>query len=211
MTLRSGDRSTALGRSTRRALIIVDLTYGFTDPSLPLGCDAQGALAATASLLDQARRHQAPRVFTRVAYHEPDRVTAAAFIEKLPALASFTPHSREATIDAAVAPTPDEPVLTKLFASGFFGTHLSSLLAAEHCEEVVVVGATTSGCVRATAVDALQHGYRVVVPEPAVADRTPTSHDAALFDIDAKYGQVVDLESALALLGGERDAIGEPV
>ena len=92
-------------------------------------------------------------------------------------------------------------MLRKLFASAFFGTPLASMLAAHGVDTVIVTGASTSGCVRATVVDALQHGYRVVVPREPVADRAAGPHEAALFDVDAKYGDVVALEEALAVLG----------
>ena len=93
-------------------------------------------------------------------------------------------------------------MLTKLFASAFFGTSLASLLAAAGCDTVIVTGASTSGCVRATALDALQHGYRVVVPREAVGDRNPAAHEANLYDIDTKYGDVVSLEETLAYVEG---------
>jgi maleamate amidohydrolase len=91
-------------------------------------------------------------------------------------------------------------VLNKLFASAFFGTALSSLLAAAGCDSVIVTGASTSGCVRATAVDALQHGYRPLVPRDAVGDRNPAAHEANLYDIDAKYGDVISLDDAIGHL-----------
>lgn len=192
-------------------LVVVDLTYGFTDPGLPLGCDAALALQATAELLAAARSSDVPRVFTRVEYEPGDFAVAAAFIEKIPALATLTPGSRASTIDAAVAPLPGEPVLRKLFASAFHGTPLASLLAASGCDSVVITGASTSGCVRATAVDALQHGYRVAVPRDATADRAVGPHEAALFDIAAKYGEVVPTARAVALLRSVRPEAGLPV
>lgn len=190
------------GPIRRPCLVVVDLSYGFTDPSTPLGCDAADALAATAELLRAAREHDVPRAFTRIAYEEADREVAAPFIEKLPALAALTPGDRLSEIDAAVAPAPGEPVYTKLFASAFFGTPLAALLDEHDCDGVIVTGATTSGCVRATAVDAMQHGRRVIVPARAVADRARAPHDAALFDIEAKYGQVVELDEALDVIAG---------
>ena len=93
-------------------------------------------------------------------------------------------------------------MLNKLFASAFFGTPFASLLASHQCDSVIVTGASTSGCVRATAVDVLQHGYRPVVPREAVGDRNPAAHDAALYDIDLKYGDVVSLDECLAALEG---------
>src|SRR5205823_14696254 len=105
-------------------------------------------------------------------------------------------------IDSRIAPIPDEPVLKKLFASAFFGTTLATFLAAEGCDSLIVTGASTSGCIRATVVDAIQHGYRVVVPREAVGDRNPAAHEANLYDIDAKYGDVMSVEEVLEVLAG---------
>jgi maleamate amidohydrolase len=91
-------------------------------------------------------------------------------------------------------------VLTKLFASAFFGTALSSLLTAQRCDSLIVTGASTSGCVRATVVDALQLGFRPIVPREAVGDRNPAAHEANLYDIDTKYGDVVPLDEVVAHL-----------
>ena len=151
-------------------------------------------------LLDGARRTQLPVVYTTVSYTEGDKIAAAAFIEKVPALLTLEAGSRWVDIDPRLAPLPHEPVLNKLFASAFFGTPLSSLLAAAGCDSVIVTGASTSGCVRATAVDALQHGYRPIVPRDAVGDRNPAAHEANLYDIDAKYGDVVSLDDAIGHL-----------
>jgi nicotinamidase-related amidase len=119
------------------------------------------------------------------------------FIEKVPALLALEQGSRLVEIDPRLAPREGEPVVTKLFASAFHGTALSTLLATERCDGVIVTGASTSGCVRATAVDALQHGYRVVVPREAVGDRNAAAHEANLYDIDAKYGDVLPLQAVL--------------
>jgi nicotinamidase-related amidase len=190
------------GAGERPALVVVDLVYGFTDPDSPLYCAADGALAATARLLDAARTAGAPVAFTTVQYDEAGARVARAFLAKVPALRTLAPGTRWPAIDERIAPRPGEPVLVKLFASAFFGTPLAAMLAAHGADTVVVTGASTSGCVRATVVDALQHGYRVVVPREGVADRAAGPHEAALFDIDAKYGDVVGVEEAEALLRG---------
>jgi len=111
-------------------------------------------------------------------------------------------------VDARIAPVAGEPVLTKLFASAFHGTALSSFLAAEGCDSLIVTGASTSGCIRATAVDALQHGYRPVVPREAVGDRNPAAHEANLYDIDAKYGDVVSIDEAIGAVVGAATSAG---
>lgn len=186
--------------SRRPCLVVVDLNYGFTDPASPLHCETEPTIPAVQTLLAAARESGAPVVYTTVSYGPGDLRTAAAFIAKSPALKQLRPGSRWVEIDARIAPREDEPVLQKLFASAFFGTGFSALLAAEGCDGVVVTGASTSGCVRATAVDALQHGYKVIVPREGVADRAIGAHEATLLDIDAKYGDVVSTEEAAQAL-----------
>jgi maleamate amidohydrolase len=188
------------GFGKRPALIVVDVNVGFTDPDSPLVCDLDEVVTAIARLLSEARRAGIPVVYTTVSYSEPDRRTAAAFIEKIPALLTLEAGSRWVEIDSRIAPLSDEPVLNKLFASAFFGTTLAAFLAAEGCDSLIVTGASTSGCIRATVVDAIQHGYRVVVPREAVGDRNPAAHEANLYDIDAKYGDVVSVEEVISHL-----------
>jgi maleamate amidohydrolase len=197
------------GFGRRPALLVVDVNVGFTDPRSPLVCDLDEVVAAIGRLLAETRGAGLPVVYTTVSYDEAARRTAATFIEKVPALLTLEAGSRWVEIDPRLAPLPGEPVLNKLFASAFFGTPLASFLAAERCDTVIVTGASTSGCVRATVVDALQHGYRPVVPREAVGDRNPAAHDANLYDMDAKYADVVSLEETLAqlaALGAERVA-----
>ncbi len=188
------------GFGHRPALIVVDMTLGFTDPESPLGSDLDGPVEAIQKLLEAARQAEIPVVFTTVAYRESDKLTAAAFIDKVPALLTLEAGSRWAKIDPRIAPRTEEPILNKLFASGFFGTGLSSLLTAAGVDTLIVTGASTSGCVRATVVDALQYGFRPVVPREAVGDRNPDAHKANLYDVDSKYGDVVSVEEILEYL-----------
>jgi len=185
------------GVGERPALIVVDVNLGFTDPASPLVCELDGVVSAIAQLLAAARRASIPVFFTTVAYDDEGKEAAAVFIEKIPALLTLEAGSRWTEIDPRLAPLPGEPVLAKLFASAFFGTPLSALLRDAGCDSLVVTGASTSGCVRATVVDALQHGYRTVVPREAVGDRNPAAHEANLYDIDTKYGDVVSVEEAV--------------
>lgn len=188
------------GFGSRPALVVIDMTLGFTDPEAPLACDLEGPILEIQKLLGAARRAEIPIVFTTVAYRESDRLTAAAFIDKVPALLTLEAGTRWAEIDPRIAPRETEPVLNKLFASGFFGTGLSSLLTAAGVDTLIITGASTSGCVRATAVDALQYGFRPVVPREAVGDRNEQAHEANLYDVDAKYGDVVSVQDTLAHL-----------
>jgi maleamate amidohydrolase len=188
------------GRSP--ALVVIDMTLGFTDPESPLACDLEGPISEIQKLLKAARRAEMPVVFTTVAYRESDKLTAAAFIDKVPALLTLEAGTRWAEIDPRISPRETEPVLNKLFASGFFGTGLSSLLTAAGVDTLIITGASTSGCVRATAVDALQYGFRPIVSREAVGDRNEQAHEANLYDIDAKYGDVVPVRDVLELLQG---------
>lgn len=189
------------GMGAKPALAVIDVNCGFTDPASPLVCDLDGVVAAIARLLDAFRAAELPVVFTTVAYDAAARQAAKVFLEKIPALLTLEPGSRWVDIDPRIAPRPGEALIVKHWASAFFGTALASMLATGQVDTLVVTGASTSGCVRATAVDGLQHGYRVVVPREAVGDRNPEAHEANLYDIDTKYGDVVALEDVLSSLG----------
>ena len=186
------------GFGRRPALLVIDLVNGFTDPSSPLGSDLDAVVAATRRLIDACRPKGVPIVFTTVAFDGARSQAAAVFMAKIPSLRTLVAGSREVQIDERLGLQPSDTLITKQFASAFFGTALSSLLAAEGCDTVLVTGATTSGCVRASAVDAVQHGYRPIVPRECVGDRAQAPHEANLFDIQQKYGDVVALDDAIA-------------
>lgn len=185
------------GFSWHSALIVVDMSQGFIDPEFPLGSDLDGPLEAIRKLLDAARQAEIPVVFTTVAYRESDKLTAA-FMDKVPALLTLETGSRWTEIGPRIAPREGEPVLNKLLASAFFGTGLSSLLIATEVGTLIVTDASPSGCVRAKVVDTLQHGFRPVLPREAVGDRD--AHEASLYDVEAKYGDVVSVEETLEYL-----------
>jgi maleamate amidohydrolase len=185
------------GFGTRPALVVVDVNRGFTDPASPLVCDLDDCVAEIARLLEAFRGSGLPVVFTTVCFDDAGKEAAAVFIEKVPALLVLEPGSEWVEIDPRIEPVEGETVLSKYFASAFFGTTLAELLSAAGCDTVVVTGASTSGCVRATALDALQHGFRVVVPREAVGDRNPAAHEANLYDIDTKYGDVVSVDEVV--------------
>lgn len=181
------------GMGERPALVVIDVNKGFTDPASPLVCELDGVVGAIAELLEAFRGAGLPVVYTTVAYDAAGLHAARVFLDKIPALRTLVPGDRWVEIDDRIAPRPDEAVIVKYWASCFHETPLASLLASERCDTLVVTGASTSGCVRATAVDGLQHGYRVIVPREAVGDRNPAAHEANLYDIDTKYGDVVPL------------------
>jgi nicotinamidase-related amidase len=197
-----------VGFGDRPALLVVDLINAFTDPDSDLGSDVSDVLDATSDLLAAFREHDLPRYFTTVAYEE-SYGDAGVFIEKVPALRDLKLGTPSVEVDDRVAPVGDERVLLKKYASAFFGTDLSTELTTDGVDTLVLAGVTTSGCIRATAVDGMQHGYRVVVPEDAVGDRAEGPHRANLFDIDEKYGDVVTVEAVLAAISATNaDDIG---
>lgn len=140
-----------------------------------------------------------PVVFTTVAYDSPEQ--ASVFREKLSALNVLAAGSGLEAIDPRLAPIDSEPIITKHWASGFFRTDLNARLRAAQVDGTVVTGLTTSGCVRATALDSLQHNYRTVVPRQAVGDRDASAHEANLRDLGIKYADILDIDAVLALLG----------
>jgi nicotinamidase-related amidase len=178
------------------ALVVIDLINAFTDPGSDLGSDVDDVVEATGRLVATFREHDLPRYFTTVAYEE-SYGDAGVFIEKVPALRELRLGTEAVEVDERIAPVGDERVILKKYASAFFGTDLGTELTTDGADTLVITGVTTSGCVRATAIDSLQHGYRTVVPEDAVGDRATGPHRANLFDIDAKYGDVVTTEAVV--------------
>ncbi len=186
----------AVGYGNNLAILVVDFQRSFVDPDVPGGGDFSSAIKATRRLLDVARSVQTPVVFTVTAY-EKHLKDAGLFIEKCPTLEHSIIGSPMVALDPELNRTDDEPVVVKNFASGFFGTSLASLLNKIGVDTVVVCGCTTSGCVRASVIDAMQHGFRAIVPRECVADIAEEPHEANLFDIDSKYGDVVGIEEVI--------------
>lgn len=183
-------------RGTRPAVLVVDFTYGFTDLQYPTASEADAQMQATRRLTDLARARGFPVIYTAIAY-QPGEVEALAWLRKSKGLAALREGSRLVEIDAATGIQPGDPVIVKKGASGFFGTPLAGLLSSQKVDTLVITGATTSGCVRATAVDAVQAGFNVLVPKDCCADRAKPPHDAALYDIQQKYGDVTTAEEVL--------------
>lgn len=189
----------AVGFGLRPAVIVVDFSQGFTDPESPLGSDYSAELEATWKLLDQMRARGLPVAFTTVSYPDGPH-PAQHFLDKVPSLALLKDGSQWAELDAGLGRRDTEPVWAKLFASSFFGPPLHHWLQEQGADTLIVCGATTSGCVRATVVDGLQHGYRVIVPRECVGDRAAGPHEASLFDMNAKYADVLGLDEVLKRL-----------
>ena len=189
------------GYGTRPALLVVDFINGFTDSGTGLGGDFGAELAVTAKLLAEFRARALPVCFTTVAY-EPHLRDAGRFVAKIPALSILVKGSEWVKVDDRIRPRPSEQVVVKKYASAFFDTRLDVELRGLGVDTVVMAGCTTSGCIRASAVDSMQHGFHTVVVRDAVGDRAKTPHEVNLFDIDAKYGDVVSSGEVLGYLRG---------
>jgi len=187
-----------LGLGEHPALVLVDVINGFTDPACPLGSEADSVVDACRTLLEIFRKKRLPVFFTSVVYR--DESQARVFRQRLPALNVLEPGSEWVKIDPRIAPVSGEAVIEKRWASGFFNTDLAQRLKDEGADSIVVGGLTTSGCVRATAVDGLQNDYRVVIAREATGDRNLAAHESNLFDLQAKYADVLSLKSVLSLL-----------
>ncbi|MGA5448169.1 isochorismatase family protein [Streptomyces umbrinus] len=190
-------------RGSRPAIIVVDLTRGFTEPGFPSGADLTEVVDATGELLAAARPAEVPVVFTAISY-TPAEATgdAVTWLQKAQGMRSLVEGSEEVALDPRLPRAPQDHLIVKKGASAFFGTSLAALLTGLGCDTVLVCGATTSGCVRATAVDAVQSGFSVLVPRECVGDRAPGPHEANLFDIQAKYGDVIGAKEAVGYLDG---------
>jgi nicotinamidase-related amidase len=186
----------AAGFGERPAVVVVDLNRGFTSADSPLACDLDDVLVACRRLLDAARASGVPVFFTSIEYDAVAEAAAAVFLRKVPALKVLRPGTPWVEIDPRLGRRPEEPVVIKAHASAFFGAPFAALLAGR--DTLIVCGASTSGCVRATVVDAMQHGLSPIVPRECVGDRSPRAHEQALEDIGGRYGDVVALEDVLA-------------
>jgi len=188
----------ALAMGQRPALIVVDATVAFTDPASPLGCESGAALAAIQSLITAFRARELPIVFTVNAYAHA--AEAPIFRAKLPLLELLVAGSPGAEIAPALMPQPQDLLLRKTVPSAFFDSPLRQLLSNAGVDTAVVCGFSTSGCVRATAVDALQCNLRLFVITDACGDRDSAAHAANLRDLGLKYGELLTAEQAIALL-----------
>jgi maleamate amidohydrolase len=198
-------QSVTLG--SRPAVLVVDFSRGFTDPECTLGSDLTREVEATSRVLAAAREREIPVIFTTIGF-EPNLKDASLWLEKLPALEELIVGSKWVEIDPRLERREDETVVLKKGPSAFFGTNLLSILVSQGVDTVVLCGATTSGCIRASAIDLLQYGYPTLVPRECVGDRAQDPHEANLVDIQAKYADVVSVEEALSYLENVEGKVG---
>ena len=197
----AGGFGLALQPGRRPALLVIDFVRAYLVEGSPLYAAAEPARAAAQALLEAARRAGVPVVHTNVQY-QPGGRDGGVFFRKVPALECFEAGARPdlAAFAAGLEPVAGETVITKQYASAFFGTTLASTLTALGVDTLLIAGVSTSGCVRASAVDACQHGFIPLVVREAVGDRHPAPHEANLFDLQTKYAEVVGLQLALEYL-----------
>ena len=188
-----------VGFGARPALLVIDIIRAFTDLRSPLASNLDDQIAAIRSMLAAARERNIPVIFSTVAY-DADLQEAGIWIRKIPSNSWLVEGSEWVELDARLDRRPREMLLVKKYASCFFGTDLAARLVSRQVDTLLITGCTTSGCVRATAVDACSLGLHTIVVQEAVGDRAELPHIANLFDIDAKYGDVVDLQDALGYL-----------
>ncbi len=182
---------TAIGFGTRPAVIVIDFVNAYTTEGAPFfGQGVVDAVDHSVPLLAAARTAKVPIIYTKVLYH-PSGMDGGLFVKKVPALRALVAGEPLAEIDSKITPEPEDLVIVKNYPSCFFGTTLQSTLMGLGIDTLILIGCSTSGCVRAAAIDAIQYGYRVIVPRECVGDRHDAPHDANLFDINAKYGDVV--------------------
>jgi maleamate amidohydrolase len=190
-----------MGFGRRPAVIVIDLLQGYTLPGAPLY--APGVVACVKEvpeLLRAARKKKVPVIHTRVLYNPANFEDGGVWIKKAPVLKALVPGNQYAEFCPEVKPGKGETVIVKNYASCFFGTSLAATLTAQGVDTLIITGCTTSGCIRASAVDAVQHGFRPIVVRECVGDRHDGPHEANLFDINAKYGDVVSKAEAIRYL-----------
>lgn len=189
-----------LGWGERPALLLIDLMRAYFTDGSPLQLPSDDCLTVAASLLATARGAGVPVLHTAVRFRA-GMADAGLFVHKVPALAALADGAGNAReFMPAVQPEPTETVVIKQYASAFFGTSLAATLTAARIDTLVIAGVSTSGCIRASATDALQHGFRPMVVADACGDRTPALHESNLYDLAAKYADVVTSEEAAAHL-----------
>jgi maleamate amidohydrolase len=187
-----------IGFGMRPALLVIDMIAAFTNPEASLGACLDREIIGTVRLLQAARMHGIPVLFSTVSYDDEELSDAGIWALKQKGLTTLRTGSLGVEIDSRLERRRGDSLIVKKYASCFFGTDLSSRLTSRGIDTLVIAGCTTSGCVRATAVDACQTGFRPMVVRECVGDRSAVAHEQSLFDLDAKYADVVALSEVLS-------------
>jgi maleamate amidohydrolase len=189
-----------MGFGERPAVLVVDMVKAFTDPKRMLGADLDSQITATQSLLEAAHARDIPVIFSTVRYDDIDLRDAGIWALKQKGSVTLRAETDGHELDPRLTYAKGDSLLLKKYASCFFGTDLVSRLNSRRIDTLIIAGCTTSGCVRATAVDAIQNGFRPIVVREAVGDRSVAAHEQSLFDLHAKYADVVSLQEAAEFL-----------
>jgi maleamate amidohydrolase len=188
-----------VGFGKRPALLLIDFVRGYFDRSCDLYAGVEAELASALRIREAAHAAGIPVILTNVVYH-PQAIDGGRFFEKSKPLRYFLAGNPMGEWPAGLTPRPNELVISKQYPSAFFGTSLASTLTSLGIDNVILTGLTTSGCVRATCVDAMSHGFITTVVRDACGDRHPAPHEANLFDMNAKYADVVSEDDVIAHL-----------
>ena len=188
------------GFGKKPALILVDFVQAYFDPECDLYADVEDTLASALRVRDAAQTAQIPVILTNVVYHRT-AIDGGRFFEKVKPLGCFLEGSPMGEWPTGLVPSQDELIVSKQYPSAFFGTSLASTLTALGVDHVILTGLTTSGCVRASCVDSMSHGFITSVVKEAVGDRHDAPHQANLFDMNAKYADVVSEAEIIDFLG----------
>jgi nicotinamidase-related amidase len=189
-----------IGYGERAVLLVIDLVNAFTNPDMMLGADLDAQIEVNNRLIDMAHERGVPVIFSTVYYEESDLRDAGIWALKQKGVITLRANTTEVNIDSRLHKERKDAILAKKYASCFYGTDLVPRLMSHRADTLLITGCTTSGCVRATAVDACQNGFRPMVIREAVGDRSVAAHEQSLFDLNAKYADVVDVENALDFL-----------
>jgi len=196
------------GFGEKAAIVVIDFCNAYVTPGHALCCsptEDHGVAAAvqrSVPLLAAARCKGIPIYYTRVLYNKEGAFDGGVFVQKVPILKTFTADNPMTEIVPSLTPAPEDTIIIKQYPSAFFGTPLAASLTARRVDTIILIGCSTSGCIRASALDGMQHGFRMIIPKQCVGDRHKAVHDANLFDINAKNGDVLELDEVMRHIAG---------
>lgn len=191
-----------LGFGKKAAVLVIDFIKAYTTEGSPLYAPpVVDAVRETTEILKYAREKRVPVIYTKVLYNK-NGLDGGIFVQKVPVLRKMVEGEPLAEIVPELRPAEDDIIIIKQYASAFFGTSLAAMLTSLGIDTIIITGCSTSGCVRASAVDGMQYGFRVIVPRECVGDRRIEPHESNLFDIDSKYGDVVAKAEVITYLRG---------
>ncbi|WP_106743550.1 isochorismatase family protein [Yoonia maritima] len=191
--------NTQIGFGTKPCLILIDFAHAYFDPDCPLYAEVDDALMSALRIREAATQAEIPIVLTKMVL-DSNGITAGRFFEKATPLKAFLPGAKTGEFADGLVPRENEIILPKQYPSAFFATSLASTLNFLGCDSVILTGLSTSGCVRASCVDSMSHGFRTIVVADACGDRHDDPHNANLFDMNAKYADVVSEKTTLDYL-----------